>query len=139
MSIPTECINLITPIEVIKQKYPGRWNACLKNPKNILSTVDWHDDCLFRTVAMNHYDIETLVQERESYGFQLTANDHHPKKYLDMCIYQNFSGYSFQCDWLINNGRRSVRHMDDLTQRLPSSKEQMKLPIQDGKDSTPKS
>ena len=52
MSISTEFIDFIVPIETIRQKYPGGWEQCLKDHENLINGRVWFDDYLIRDGAM---------------------------------------------------------------------------------------
>jgi hypothetical protein len=66
MAITTEFIDFIVSIQVIRDKYPGGWEQCLKDHKNLISGRVWYDEYLFRDGAMNPTDIDCLVDEWEA-------------------------------------------------------------------------
>ena len=61
MAIQLEFINLIVPIDTIKAKYPGGWEACLEDHKDAIGGRIWYDDYLFRDGAMSPMDMQFLV------------------------------------------------------------------------------
>ena len=36
MAIQLEVINFVVPIKIIKEKYPGGWEQCLKDHENLI-------------------------------------------------------------------------------------------------------
>ena len=79
MSISTEFIDFIVPIETIRQKYPGGWEQCLKDHENLINGRVWFDDYLFRDGAMGPLDIESIVERWEAIGFEgIVEKDAYP-------------------------------------------------------------
>ena len=70
MSIATEFIDFIVPIQTIRDKYPGGWEQCLKDHEHLIGGRIWYDEHLFRDGAMNSMDIEYLVERWEAMGFE---------------------------------------------------------------------
>jgi hypothetical protein len=70
MSIATEFIDFIVPIQTIRDKYPGGWEQCLKDHEHLIGGRIWYDEHLFRDGAMNPMDIESLVERWEAMGFE---------------------------------------------------------------------
>jgi hypothetical protein len=73
MAIATEFIDFIVPIKVIEQKYPGGWEQCLEDHKDLIGGRVWYDEHLFRDGAMNPMDIERLVNDWTDLGFKCTT------------------------------------------------------------------
>jgi hypothetical protein len=44
MAVELEFINLIVPIALIKQKYPGGWEQCLDDHANLIGGRVWYDE-----------------------------------------------------------------------------------------------
>ena len=101
MSITTEFIDFIVPIEVIRKKYPGGWEQCLKDHARLIDGRVWFDGHLFRDGAMNPMDIESLVERWESMGFVGIIEKDGKKYWQDMCVCEGvFGGATLKCDWL---------------------------------------
>lgn len=103
MSIANEFIDFIVPIEIIKEKYPGGWEQCLKDHDYSLGRCIWYDEYLFRTGAMGPEGIESLVTEWESLGFEVGKTDENGRftKWIDVCVYEHlFGGATLECDWI---------------------------------------
>lgn len=101
MAVQLEFINFIVPIEVIKQKYPGGWEQCLKDHDNLIGGRVWFDEHLFRDGAMNSRDIGHLVEEWQSLGFNAHDGGKNPSKWLDVCVVETmFGGATLPCDWI---------------------------------------
>lgn len=101
MSVALECINFIVPISVIKKKYPGGWEQCLKDHECLIGGRVWYDDHLLRDGAMNPQDIGALVIKWERLGFQPTEERDGNHVWKDVCVVQSLFGEpTLPCDWL---------------------------------------
>ena len=110
MAIQLEFINLIVPINIIKEKYPGGWKQCLKDHENLIGGRIWYDDYLFRDGAMNPMDIGHLVEEWKNMGFHTHDGGNSPVKWVDVCVVESmFGGATLPCDWIEVTG--NVAHM----------------------------
>ena len=99
MAIATEFIDFIVPIQVIKDKYPGGWEQCLRDHKNLIGGRVWYDDHLFRDGAMNPGDIESLVEHWEAMGFKGIVESDGQKYWKDICVFE-MGGSTLHCDWI---------------------------------------
>jgi hypothetical protein len=101
MAVSLEIINLIVPIQTIRVKYPGGWDQCLADHKDVLGRRVWHDDHLFRDGAMNPSDMQWLVGEWERLGFEPFEHVEGQRRWKDMCVVEGmFGGPTIRCDWL---------------------------------------
>ena len=48
MAVALEFINLIVPIALINQKFPGGWEKCLEEHKHLVGGRVWYDDHIKR-------------------------------------------------------------------------------------------
>lgn len=101
MAVALEFIDLIVPIELIRKKYTGGWDACLRNHKWSFGFCIWHDDHLFRDGAMNPADIRALIKEWEDRGFEPMEERNGVKVWKDLCVVEGMSGGpTLPCDWI---------------------------------------
>lgn len=101
MAIATEFIDLIIPIHIIRDKYPGGWEQCLKDHENLIDGRVWYDEYLFRDGAMNPMDIEHLIESWEAMGFEAIIEKNGKKYWSDMCVCEGlFGGATLECEWL---------------------------------------
>ena len=73
MAIALQFIDFVVPIDLIRQKYPGGLAQCLQDHERLIGGRVWFDEHLLREGAMNPADIESLVDEWTSLGFQPTV------------------------------------------------------------------
>ena len=99
MSIATEFIDFIVPIQTIRDKYPGGWEQCLKDHEHLIGGRIWYDEHLFRDGAMNSMDIESLVERWEAMGFEGIVVENNQKIWKDICVFE-MGGATLQCDWI---------------------------------------
>ena len=102
MAVQLEFINLIVPIETIKAKYPGGWEACLEDHKDALGGRIWYDDYLFRDGAMNPMDMQFLIECWNSMGFETKREVDGTIVWQDVCVADFINGNSRPCDWLLS-------------------------------------
>jgi hypothetical protein len=101
MAIMTEFLNLIVPIAIIEEKYPGGWERCLKDHQVAIGGRVWFDDYLFRDGAMNPIAMEQLLNQWWKLGFECYAEKDGIKYWKDLCVYEGtLEGTPMTCDWL---------------------------------------
>ena len=101
MAIALEFIDFIVPVALIRQKYPGGWEQCLKDHERLLGGRVWFDDHLLRDGAMNPGDIEYLVDEWTELGFEPTEERDGQRIWKDCCVIESMlGGPTLACEWL---------------------------------------
>lgn len=101
MSIETVFIDFIVPIQIIRDKYPGGWEQCLKDHANLIGGRVWYDEYLFHDGAMNPRDIASLVEAWQEMGFECYRDVDGKKHWQDVCVYEGmFGGPTMPCDWI---------------------------------------
>ena len=113
MSIKSEFINFIVPIETIRAKYPGGWEQCLLDHAPLLKGRCWHDDYLFRDGAMNPMDMKSLAERWQEMGFVMTKEVNGQTQWADFCVYEQIFGSAYVCDWLVDAPDGAVAHIND--------------------------
>lgn len=68
MAIALEFIDFVVPISVIREKYPGGWEQCLKDHRQLIGGRVWFDAHLFRDGAMNPLDIKVPLGRVDRLG-----------------------------------------------------------------------
>ena len=114
MAIETEFIDFIVPIAIIRAKYPGGWERCLRRHAQLLGGRVWYDDYLFRDGAMNGSDIGSLVDQWSAMKFAPFEYINGVRHWADFCVHERMFGGSTQpCHWLVKTGPYTVAHIDD--------------------------
>ena len=114
MAIQTEFIDFIVSIHAIRAKYPGGWEACLKDHAALIGGRVWYDDYLFRDGAMSPHDIGMLVEEWTALGLVGRAQVDGQECWVDFCVHEAmFGGATLPCAWLVPHVGSSVAHVDD--------------------------
>lgn len=102
MAVALEFIDFIVPIAVIREKYPGGWEQCLKDHERLIGGRVWYDDHLLRDGAMNPNDIESLIDEWTELGFQPMEERDGDRTWKDVCVVESmFGGPTLPCEWLV--------------------------------------
>ena len=101
MAIALQFIDFVVPIDLIRQKYPGGLAQCLQDHERLIGGRVWFDEHLLRDGAMNPADIESLVDEWTSLGFQPTAELDGQRIWQDCCVVESMlGGPTLPCEWL---------------------------------------
>ena len=99
MAIRLEFIDLVVPIHVIEEKYPGRFAGCLRDHANLIGGRVWYDEFLFRDGAMNPDDIQHLVRRWENRGFGTVVERDGVRSWDEVCVVEViFGGPTLPCD-----------------------------------------
>lgn len=97
MALKLEFHNVIVPIEKIREKLGG---GDFIEPYSIITETTWHDRHLFREGCMNGYDLQTMLEEWESRGFELFTMRNGEKHWMDICVINSGFGPSYPCEWI---------------------------------------
>ena len=113
MAIALEFINVVVPISVVVRKYPGGWERCLEDHADVLGSVVWYDDHLFRDGAMSPADIETTVDRWRSLGFTPIATTGTGRPcWKDVCVVEALSARpTLPCGWISIDADRHVAYL----------------------------
>lgn len=102
MAVKLEFINLLVPIKTIEQKYPGGWQQCLKDNKELIGHSVWFDEHLLRCGAMNGMDIYLMLDDWKRLGFKTHLGGKRPTKWIDVCVVEAmFADEGVPCSWLV--------------------------------------
>ncbi len=101
MAVYLECINLIIPIPKIEnaENIDG-FAGFIALHKSLIGEMEWYDDYLYRTGAMNPLDIDDLVEEFHRYGLVATIEKNGVRTWNDMCLIDSAAGLTRPCSWI---------------------------------------
>lgn len=101
MAIALEFIDFVVPIALIRRKYPGGWEQCMRDHERLIGGRVWFDEHLLRDGATNPADIASLVEEWTSLGFQPTVEVDEQRIWQDCYVVESMlGGPTLPCDWL---------------------------------------
>ena len=107
MAIALEFIDFVVPITVIRKKYPGGWEQCLRDHGPLLGGRVWHDEHLFRDGTMNPNDIKAVVERWSDLGFKMIETEQGQQVWKDVCVVESmFGGPTLPCDWIVDTALR---------------------------------
>lgn len=99
MAVALIYMNLLVPVQTIREKYPGGWQQCLQDHKQEIERGRvWFDDHLFHDGAMGSQDIELLISKWEKRGFQSVKVVDGHTQWADLCCLE-YAGHLMP-DWL---------------------------------------
>jgi hypothetical protein len=91
----------IVRISTINQKYPGGWQACLKDHAQYLGGSVWHDNYLFLHSSMSLEEIDYILPKKwEKLGFTPTRQVDGVTVCHDCYIESGSSSKQYPCDWI---------------------------------------
>jgi hypothetical protein len=93
MAVLIEAISVVIRRQAIDAKYPGGWNAFVRDAPN--STL-CGDDQIARIGFMSPSDVEVFVNGLEEKGLVFIQDD----KTKDLAVVDQFGGFTRSCDWL---------------------------------------
>lgn len=112
MAIVLEFIDLVVPIEVIRTKYPGGWDWCLRDHAALIGGRVWYDDHFFRDGAMNPNDIKVLVDRWAELGFEVMGSRDGRQFWKDVCMVEAiFGGATLPCEWLMVDTNQRIAYL----------------------------
>jgi hypothetical protein len=97
MAIKLEFCNVIVPVDTIRKKLG---NGTFESRFAKITSVNWHDGHLFRDGCMNPWDLEEMLDEWESMGFELLTMIAGKKHWKDLCVVNSGQGPSYPCEWI---------------------------------------
>ena len=122
MAIQLEFIDFVVPISIIKEKYPGGWEGCLRDHASSIGGCVWFDKNLFRDGAMNPNDIEPLVKKWNEFGFETMSPRNGEQIWKEVCVVESmFVGSTLPCDWLTVNREHGAFPIAFLTGTKPGA------------------
>lgn len=111
MAVQLEFINLIVPVQRIKDLYPGGLDACLHDHAKSIGRIVWYDEFLFRTGAMAPNGIDLLIQKWGGLGFNATRVMDGKVVWCDLCSVNSFGFSRHQCEWIEVDGAKRIAWM----------------------------
>jgi hypothetical protein len=105
MTIQLQFLNLVLPISMIAQKYPGGWERYkrdygLSDPSASVTDRPTYDEHLFKDSAMSPHDMEQLVRDWEKLGFVGIVEENGEQIWKEMCVVDELFGPTLRCDWI---------------------------------------
>lgn len=101
MAVALEFIDFIVPIAVIKEKYPGGWEQCLKDHSDVIGGRVWYDEYLLRDGSMGASGVKYLIEKWTDLGFEPWIEENGFKVWKDCCVTEHvFGGPTQRCDWI---------------------------------------
>jgi hypothetical protein len=99
MPVALEFINVLIRRDALDKKIDGGWERFIAG-NDLLWKVEWYDDYLLRTGAMNPADVKWIVESYRHLGLTDTIMVDGEEHWADLCVFENLFGSSLPCDWL---------------------------------------
>lgn len=112
MAIELEFLNLVVPVQRIKDLYRGGWAAYLADNQKRLGKILWHDlDLVHACGAMDPEMDDVLIGNFTSLGFTATEVVDGRTVWRDFCVLNAFGISQHQCPWLVVDGAARIAWM----------------------------
>jgi len=101
MAVRLEYIDVLVPIELIEQKYPGGFAQCLVDHRPLIGRRVWHDGRLLRDGALDPDSARALVEGWQTLGFEPLVWVDGRLQWHELCVVDlSLGGPTVNCDWL---------------------------------------
>jgi hypothetical protein len=109
LAVKLEFINLIMPIQRIRDLYPGGWEAFLGDNVKRIGRVLWSDLTLVRaTGCMDSSEVDGLITRYSCLGFTATESIGGVPFWKDFCVLDAFGRSQYDCPWIMVDGAERV-------------------------------
>lgn len=105
MAIKLEFCNVIVPVEKIREKLG---DGVFQSRFSQITSTTWHDGYLYRDGCMNDWDLEDILDEWESMGFELLTMIDGVKHWKDLCVVNSGHGPSYACKWIAYDQEKNI-------------------------------
>lgn len=109
LAIQLEFINLIVPVQRIRDIYPGGWDGCLAANAGRLGKIVWYDENLFHGGgAMDPEMIDVLIERWTNLGFAATEVVDGKAIWKDFAILDSWGISQYDCPWIVVDGTERI-------------------------------
>lgn len=115
MAVRLEHIDLLVPIHLIEEKYPGGFAQCLADHRPLIGRRMWHDGQLLRDGALDPASARALVEGWEALGFEPLHWVDGKLNWKDVCVVDLVAGGpTVGCEWLAWDKRARIAWLKGL-------------------------
>jgi hypothetical protein len=102
MAVQLEFIDLIVPVHVIEERYPGGFAQCLRDFQPLIGRRVWHDGFLLRDGAMDPAEARERAEGWQVLGLEPLQWVGRRLRWKDLCVIDAAAGGpTVPCDWLV--------------------------------------
>jgi hypothetical protein len=102
MAVRLEFIDLIVPVRVIEDKYPGGLAQCLRDYAPLLGRRVWHDGYLLRDGAFDPVGARERAEGWQALGLEPLQWVRGALRWQDICVIDTaVGGPTVPCDWIL--------------------------------------
>lgn len=101
MAVRLEFIDVLVPVHVIEEKYPGGFAQCLADHRALIGRRIWHDGHLLRDGALDPQGAMARVEEWKGRGIEPLMWMDSKLVWKEICVVDaRAGGPTVPCDWL---------------------------------------
>jgi hypothetical protein len=109
VAVRLEFIDVLVPVHVIEEKYPGGFAQCLADHRPLIGRRMWHDGRLLRDGALDPARARALVEGWQALGIEPLQWVNKRLAWKDVCVVDTTAGGpTVVCDWLEWDPKRRV-------------------------------
>ena len=105
MAIKLEFINVIIPVEKIREKLG---DEVFNNQFSTITATCWNDGLLYRDGCMNEINLRDMLDEWQNVDFELFEIIGGKKHWKDLCVAYSWHGPSYPCEWLEYDPEKNI-------------------------------
>jgi hypothetical protein len=101
MAVRLEFIDVLVPVYVIEERYPGGFHQCLADHQSLIGRRMWHDGRLLRDGALDPKGAMALVEGWQTLGVEPLMWIDRKLAWKEVCVVDSAAGGpTVACDWL---------------------------------------
>ena len=101
MAVRLEFIDVLVPVHVIEEKYPGGFGQCLADLGPLVGRRVWHDGALLRDGALDPDGARTVVEGWQALGIEPLQWIDRRLHWHELCVVDVVAGGpTVGCEWL---------------------------------------
>ena len=109
MAVCLEFIDILVPVHVIEEKYPGGFAQYLAGHRPLIGRRMWHDGRLLRDGALDPASARALVEAWQALGIDPLQWVNKRLAWKEVCVVDSIAGGpTTGCDWLDWDPKRRV-------------------------------
>lgn len=101
MAVRLEFIDILVPVHVIEERYPGGFSQCLADHRALIGRRIWHDGRLLRDGAFDPQEARERVEGWQARGVEPLQWVDGKLSWKDLCVVDlRLGGPTVRCAWL---------------------------------------
>jgi hypothetical protein len=101
MAVRLEFIDVLVPVHVLEEKYPGGFAQCIADHHALIGRRIWHDGLLLRDGALDRVEARQRVEGWQALGIEPLQWVDGRLAWKEVCVIDGRTGApTVPCDWI---------------------------------------